>query len=100
MEVQHPFQGVQMPWHKPDWVHGFGSLIFLVEFHLRTWYHLEDTNKDEIKIIKEWINFGPPQLKYVVVSSGARQKPGRQFIWNSGELCIRELVEDYDIAFS
>jgi hypothetical protein len=88
-----------MPWHEPDWVGGFRSLNFLVGFELRTWYHLQETNDAEMQVILQWINMGPPRLRYVVVLSGVRQNERRRVVWNSGELSIHESIENHDIAF-
>jgi hypothetical protein len=85
-----------MPWHEPDWVDSFRSLSFLVEFELRTWYHLEETTDAEINIIMRWVNNAPPQLRYVAVLSGVRQNERRRVVWDSGELSIEE--ENHDIV--
>ena len=87
-----------MPWHEPDWLDDFHSLICLVEFQLRTWYHLNEANDAEIENILQWVHIAPPQLRYIVVLSGVRQN-GRRVVWNKGELSIQEPIEDYDIAF-
>lgn len=88
-----------MPWHKPDWVDGFHSLAFLVDFQLRTWYHLNETVDGEIKTIKRWVNMAPSRLRYVAVLSGIRQNEGRRVVWSNGELSVqvRVPIEDYDI---
>lgn len=99
MKVQHSFQDVQMPWDGPDWVDGFRSLRFLVDFELRTWYHLRESNDAEIQIIMRWVNIAPPRLRYIVVLSGVRQNEGRRVAWNNGELSIQEPIDNHDIAF-
>ena len=40
-----------MPWDKPNWLDGFHSLSFLVDFELWTWYYLKQTDNAEIQII-------------------------------------------------
>ena len=88
-----------MPWDKPDWLDGFHSLSFLVDFELRTWYHLKQTDDAEIQIILQWVNFAPLRLRYVTVLSGVRPNEGRLVVWNNGELSIKEPIEDFGIAF-
>ena len=86
-----------MPWDEPEWVDSFRSLNFLADFELRTWYHLTETNDAEVQTIMQWIN-ATPQLRYVAVLSGVRQNKRRRVVWNSGELCLQESIED-DIVF-
>lgn len=88
-----------MPWHEPDWIVGFRSLVFLVEFELRTWYHLGESNDAEIQIIMHWVNIPPPRLRYVIVLSGVRQNERRRVVWNGGEMSILESTENDDMAF-
>lgn len=97
-ESRFSHKDLEMPWHEPDWVDGFRSLRFLVDFELQTWYHLEETNCAEIQTIMQWVN-AASRLRYAIVLSGVRQNERRQVVWNKGELSIRELIEDHDIAF-
>jgi hypothetical protein len=71
-----------MPWDEPEWVDGFRTLNFLVDFELRTWYHLAETKDAELQIITQWI-IAAPRLRYVVVLSGVRQNERRRVVWNS-----------------
>lgn len=71
-----------MPWDDVDgWEDGLRSLRYLKRFLLRSWRSLREGTSAEDIFIHQWLILSPPNLRDVVVWTGAHQDQGQLIVW-------------------